>query len=260
MRGAGLVVRQRCSPCRSSSEFRTSPTTTTLVLRTRDRLRDTLRPAGPASKAPARGGLRRRSRPTRAPRVGSTCIRLCAARAAGGEHRRVFSEALRAARGAAGFLGCPRGWRSAPDRAETLPHAHPARLVRPAGTSCGLLRASVPRRPTGGAGGSPLRGSGVRRRQGRVPRGWITSAPNNDCDSRCAAMGARRLCPCHKSAKEAHPRGPSPRLLRCPRRHRHPSPSRHSAIWHSREAASRAAATGHSSRHTGREWRLPPSS
>jgi hypothetical protein len=37
-------------------------------------------------------------------------------RAAAGEHRRGFLEALRAARGGAGCLGCPRGLRSAPER------------------------------------------------------------------------------------------------------------------------------------------------
>jgi len=68
---------------------------------------------------------------------------LCAARAAGGEHRRGFSEALRAARGAAGVPGCPGGLPSAPDRAEMLPHAPRARLGRPAGPGCGLLRGSV---------------------------------------------------------------------------------------------------------------------
>ena len=56
--------------------------------------------------------------------AGHPCIWLCAVLAAGGEHRRGFSERLSELPVVRlGSWGCPGGLRSAPDRAETLPHA-----------------------------------------------------------------------------------------------------------------------------------------
>jgi len=79
-------------------------------------------PAQVGPRPPCPPSSRSRST-TRVPRVGSTCSWLCAARAVGAEHRGVVSETLRAARDGEGFLGCPGGLRSAPDGAQTLPHA-----------------------------------------------------------------------------------------------------------------------------------------